>query len=149
MTIWFADTSALIKRYVREPGSDWLRHEIGRNEVVIAQITPIELSAALGRRFQQGIISRFAFYQARRMFLLHLNAGKYSLFNLNQRIINESMRLTFHRGLRAYDALQLATALVARETFRQRDLVFLTADVALEAVARTESFVTANPLTRE
>ena len=25
MMIWFVDTSALIKRYVREPGSDWLR----------------------------------------------------------------------------------------------------------------------------
>jgi hypothetical protein len=82
MKIWFADTSALIKGYVRELGSDWLRNEVARNQVIIAQLTPIELTAALGRRFCQGNISRIAFYQARRMFLLHLKAGKYQISDL-------------------------------------------------------------------
>ncbi len=76
MKIWFADTSALIKRYVREPGSDWLRGELIRHEVMIARLTPIELTAGLGRRYRQGRISQFAFYQARQLFLVHLETGK-------------------------------------------------------------------------
>jgi hypothetical protein len=146
MKIWFADTSALIKRYVREQGSDWLRGEVIRNEVIISQLTPIELTAALGRRFRQGVISRFAFYQARRMFLLHLKAGKYTLIDLEQRIVDEAMRLTFRRGLRAYDAVQLATALVASANFDRSRFVFLTADAGLEAVGRAEGLNTDNPL---
>ena len=101
MKVWFADTSALIKRYVREPGSDWLRNDVVKHEIIISQITPIEIMAALGRRFRQGVISRFAFYQARRMFLLHLEAEQYTVIDLEQSIVDEAIRLTFHQGLRA------------------------------------------------
>ncbi len=146
MKVWFADTSALIKRYVREPGSDWLRTDVVKYEIIISHITPIEIMAALGRRFRQGVISRFAFYQARRMFLLHLDAEQYHVINLEQPIVDEAIRLTFHQGLRAYDAAQLATAL---ETCKIRDrnrFVFLTSDAALEMVAQAEGLLTDNPL---
>jgi predicted nucleic acid-binding protein len=139
-------SSALIKRYVREQGSEWLRAEIAKNEVVISQVTTVEVAAALGRKFRQGAISKFAFYQSRRMFLLHLKAGRYKIFGINQRIIDESLRLTFRRGLRAYDALQLATALVIRSEFDQDRFIFLTADAVLEAVGRAEGLNTDNPL---
>ncbi len=62
MRLWFGDTSALIKRYVREPGSDWIRNDVVKDEIIIAQITPIEITAALGRRYRQGVLSTFAFY---------------------------------------------------------------------------------------
>ena len=110
------------------------------------QITTIEVAAALGRRFRQGAISTFAFYQSRRMFLLHLRAGKYRILGLNQKIIDESLRLTFRRGLRAYDALQLATALVARTELDSGRFIFLTADTTLEGVGRAEGLNTDNPL---
>ena len=146
MKIWFADTSALIKRYVREQGSDWLRNEIATHDIVISQLTPIELTAALGRRFRQGMISRFAFYQARRMFLLHLQADQYTLIDLEQHIVDEAMRLTFGQGLRAYDAVQLATALEACKTMERNRFVFLTCDTALELVGKAEGLPTDNPL---
>lgn len=146
MKIWFADTSALIKRYVREHGSDWLQNELVTHSIVISQLTPIELTAALGRRFRQGIISRFAFYQARRMFLLHLQADQYTLVDLEQPIVDEAMRLTFRQGHRAYDAVQLATAIETCKTMDRNRFVFLTADAALEAVGRAEGLTTDNPL---
>jgi uncharacterized protein len=146
MKIWFADTSALIKRYMREPGSDWIRNEVVKSEVLISQITPIEIMAALGRRFRQGLISRFAFYQARRMFLLHLEAEQYIVIDLEQPIVDQAIRLTFHQGLRAYDAAQLASALEACKTQDRSRFVFLTADAALETVAQAEGLQTDNPL---
>lgn len=146
MKIWFADTSALIKRYVKEQGSDWLRSNVIKDRVIISQLTPIETTAALGRRFNQGVISKFVFYQARRTFLLHLSANKYTVVDLNQQIVEEAMRLTFHRGLRAYDAVQLATALVASANFDRSRFVFLTADAGLEAVSQAEGLQTDNPL---
>ena len=48
MKTWFADTSALIKRYVREMGSDWVRSEVARNQVVIAN------SRLLNSRLREG-----------------------------------------------------------------------------------------------
>ena len=146
MKIWFADTSALIKRYVREQGSDWLRNEMVNHDIVISQLTPIELTAALGRRFRQGVISRFAFYQARRMFLLHLNADQYTIVDLEQHIVDEAMRLTFRQGLRAYDAVQLASAIETGKTVDRNRFIFLTSDAALEAVGSAEGLQTDNPL---
>lgn len=146
MKIWFADTSALIKRYVRESGSDWLRAELIRHEVIIAHLTPIELMAALGRRYHQGVISQFAFFQARQVFLLHLNAGKYRIVDWEKTIFDEAMRLTFRQGLRAYDAVQLASALIISASIDRNRFTFLTADGALESAAQAEGLVTDNPL---
>jgi len=70
--IWFVDTSALVKRYIKEQGSDWLRKEIVQHETLISQLTPVELAAALSKRLADGSISKFVFYQARRAMLLHL-----------------------------------------------------------------------------
>jgi predicted nucleic acid-binding protein len=146
MKIWYADTSALVKRYVREQGSDWFRREVIKNPVIISQLTPIEIIAALGRRFHQGAISKFAYYQAHRMFLLHLRDGKYQIVDLDQRIVDESMRLTFRQGLRAYDAVQLAIAIVVSASRDRSRFVFLTSNTTLEAVCVTEGFNTENPL---
>ena len=124
MKLWFADTRALIKRYVREPGSDWIRNDVVKDEIVIAQLTSIEITAALGRRYRQGVLSTFAFYQARRMFLLHLQNNQYTTIELEQRIVDDAIRLTFHQGLRAYDAAQLATALVTSASLDRTRFVF-------------------------
>ena len=146
MKIWFADTSALVKRYVREQGSDWLRNDVVKQEVLISQITPVELTAALGRKFRQGHISKFAFYQARRMFFLHLEAQQYSIIDLDQPIVNTALRLTFKEGLRAYDAVQLATALECRKNIDPKRFIFLTSDTELETISQAEGLQTDNPL---
>ncbi len=146
MKVWYTDTSALLKRYVKEAGSDWLRGELIRCEVIISHLTPIELTAALGRRYQLGNISKFIFYQARRGFMDHYEAGIYRVINWQQPLYDEAMRLTFHKGLRAYDAVQLAAALLASKSVERSRFTFLTADSALEKVAQAEGLSTENPL---
>lgn len=91
---WFVDTSALAKRYVNEPGSQWLRREIAQHQVLLAQITSVEMMAALGRRFRQGQIPRFALYQSRRRFLTHRAQSQYQIVDLSADIVEEAMRLT-------------------------------------------------------
>lgn len=53
MAIYFLDTSALVKRYVYEEGTAWIRSicdPLAGHQIVIARITPVELIAALARR---------------------------------------------------------------------------------------------------
>jgi predicted nucleic acid-binding protein len=144
--IWFVDTSALVKRYIRESGSKWMRKEIVHHQILISQLTPVELTAALGRKHKQGVISLFAYLQARRVFINHINEPQYEILNVSAAIINDALRLTFRQNLRAYDALQLATALTARTSPGYKRLLFLTADAQLELVARAEGLQTDNPL---
>jgi predicted nucleic acid-binding protein len=144
--IWFTDTSALVKRYVNEPGSQWLRQSLAQHQIVIAQITPIEMMAALGRRFLQGNISQFTLYQSRRRFMAHRVQQQYQVVDLGATIVEEAMRLAVVRSLRTYDAVQLATALDACAGTDRSRFIFLTADAGLERVAQVEGLMTDNPL---
>ena len=144
--IWFVDTSALAKRYVNEAGSQWLRREVAQHKVLLAQITPVEMMAALGRRFRKGQISQFALYQSRRRFLVHRAQSQYQIVDLSVAIVEEAMRLAVVYELRAYDAAQLAIALSAAKGVDRTRFVFVTADSQLEAASVAEGMQTENPL---
>jgi predicted nucleic acid-binding protein len=144
--LWFLDSSVLVKRYVREPGSAWFRTEIAKNELLIAQITPVELAAALCKRHRTGDISRFTFYQARHRSLLDFKAQVYRIIILSDGVIKAAQDLTCTQNLRAYDAVQLAAALHAANIRKAARFTFITADARLEAAAIAEGLETDNPL---
>jgi predicted nucleic acid-binding protein len=52
--IWYSDSSAVVKRYVREGGSLWLRREVSKHNLLISQITPVEVYAALAVKQRTG-----------------------------------------------------------------------------------------------
>ncbi len=85
--IWFTDASALVKRYVNEKGSQWFRQELTRHHIVIAQVTQVEMIAAIVRRFRQGSISEFALFRARRRFLSHYADQQYEVVEMNAKIV--------------------------------------------------------------
>ena len=60
MSLYFLDNSALVKRYVTETGSNWVRaltDPAMRNPLIIARITWVEVLSALTRREREGSIS--------------------------------------------------------------------------------------------
>lgn len=144
--IWFADASALVKRYVNEVGSYWLRRELAHHQIFMAEITSVEIVAALGRRFRQGDISQFALYQARKRFLTHRAKQQYQIIKMNTPIIDEAMRVAVVHDLRAYDAVQLATALVTAKGVERNRFFFVSADAQLEAASAAEGLQIENSL---
>ena len=61
MTFAYFDTSALIKRYVREPGSAQVVALLRRHDLLSSAITPVEIMSALGRRRRDRDLSEDAF----------------------------------------------------------------------------------------
>ena len=61
MTFAYFDTSALIKRYVREPGSPQVVALLRRHDLLSSAITPTEIMSALGRRRRDRDLSEDAF----------------------------------------------------------------------------------------
>jgi len=57
----YFDTSALVKRYVREPGSGQVRSLLRRHDFLSSAITPVELLSALGRKKRSGDLSEEEF----------------------------------------------------------------------------------------
>lgn len=149
MTYYFADTSALAKRYLQEPGSEWILQEIDQTSqkvVVIAELTTIEMQSLLSRRVREGTLSFENKELLRGDFLLHVRS-QYLVIALDSAVLDIASRLINTHPLRTLDAIQLASALHAKMILGE-PMVFLCADHHLLSAATAEGMHTENPVIR-
>lgn len=150
MSHFYLDSSALAKRYLSEVGTAWaaaLTDPAAGNTIVLAEITQVEVSAALAARHRAGDISREERDVAVDLLARHCDA-EYQLTAISRAILDRAVDLTQRHRLRGYDAVQLATALVAGEALRaagQPSLIFVAADSDLVAAARLEGLDADDP----
>jgi len=112
MASYFFDSSALVKYYVNEIGSNWVEAIIDAqppNKITIAQITGVEVVAAIARRVRAGMTSAADGTAAIQLFRGDFQA-KFDVIPINAQLIEEAMNLAELHSLRGYDATQLAAA---------------------------------------
>jgi predicted nucleic acid-binding protein len=149
-TAYYLDTSALCKRYVSEIGSAWIRAltaPTAGHALITARITMAEMYSVLARRKREGSVPAAACVVAAQGFTLH-SATEYKFIELDGTIINRARDLLDRYPLRAYDSVQLASALVANQALLLRKLpplTFVSADDRLIKVATAERLATENP----
>ncbi len=59
MTVYYADNSALVKRYVNEAGSAWVQaicDPTANHVIALAHVGLAEIAAALGLKYRQGVL---------------------------------------------------------------------------------------------
>jgi len=151
MTTYYADTSALVKRYVNEPGSPWLRAQFDPATaplIMISHLTLAEISSAFNRRVREGALTPDE--QARLRLAFRADClTDYQLLPISQAIIDLSSDLLDRHPLRTLDAIQLATGLTAQRLLMARNLaapIFVSADDRLLSVAAAVGLLTDNPL---
>ena len=150
MSFYFLDTSALIKHYVAEAGSQWVEAAIFEppgNMLLISRITVVEMRSALARRKREASIQAQDHADA----LSALSEDcliRYRFVEFEEPVINLAGELLDRYVLRAYDAVQLASALVINGVLIDADLaplVFVSADSNLLASARAAGLQIDNP----
>jgi uncharacterized protein len=107
MTIYFLDSSALVKRYINETGSTWvlgLFDPALNNEVFIAAITSVEIIAAITRRSRSGSISISDATITRNQFKSDLHKD-YQIVEITEKIITSGMLLAETYG---YEVMMLS-----------------------------------------
>ena len=113
--IVYLDASALVKRYVAEPGSTEVEALIGAARATgTGVVSRAEFAAALAKAARVGLVTREAAAEALEAF----NADWEHLIRLqlSEPLVARAAALAWEHGLRGYDAVHLATALVWRET---------------------------------
>lgn len=150
MTAYFLDSSALVKRYIPEVGSSWIRQLTDpshQSDLFIARITWVEVLSALARREREGFLTSNNVNQITTIFATHL-AQQYRVLEIDRIIIDLAGNLVTQHPLRAYDAVQLAAALRLQTSLTQAQLpapIFLTADQRLLAIAQSAGLPCDNP----
>jgi len=109
----YLDTSALVKLYLPEPGSDALdRRLTGRRDLVVSELAVSEVTSAVGRRRREGRLSDEAGTRLYRRLLEDLDEGTFLRVGVypDTHRAAERLLLASHLPLRTLDALHLALA---------------------------------------
>ncbi len=150
MPVLFLDSSALVKRYVRETGSPWpiqQTNPVTGHMLYVARITGVEVVSAIVRKARAGGLA--AVDVANALVDFHADfSGGLSIVEVDAPVVNEAIRLAEKHGLRAYDAVQLAAALKVKVVPSATGVVPVTlvsADTDLNTAAKTEGLAVDDP----
>ncbi|MEF8781143.1 MAG: type II toxin-antitoxin system VapC family toxin [Haloferacaceae archaeon] len=139
----FFDTSALVKRYAEEDGTDVVDELIEADDepIVITSLTVIEMTSAFRRKYNRDEITArerdgllVAFFEDA--------TDRYSIVPIEAPTFEVAFDLVLQDDLRTLDALQLAAAL---ESAGDIDLRFVCADRKLVTVAENSGLDAVNP----
>jgi len=144
--VFYFDTSALVKRYIPEKGMEWVRTCTGTEKVIFAEIGIVEVAAALSKRTRMGDLDKAIYEDLLETFLQDVDE-KYQLLTAARDTFNLAIDLTKRHPLRAYDAVQLATALQMAQALEVEELslTFVSADDQLCTAAEQEDLAIVNP----
>jgi uncharacterized protein len=150
MAFYFFDSSALAKYYVSEIGSAWVESIIDAhppNQIALAQITGVEIVAALARRVRSGMV--VAATAAAAMTVFRYDFGRrFFILPISPQLIAAAMNLAELHRLRAYDATQLAAVAEVQAQMSVNGmgpLTLISADLELNQAAQAEGLLTDAP----
>lgn len=150
MAVYFFDSSAIVKRYVQETGTQWVNDIIdpgSGNDIYLARITGVEVVSALVGHGRDGTISAQDVATALEQFHKDFTS-EYQALDIIASVLTRAMSLAETHALRGYDAVQLAAALEAHGLCLATGLSALTlisSDIALNAAATVEGLKVDNP----
>ena len=116
MGIHYLDTSALVKLYVREPGTDQmirLANPSSGHTIAILGLARLEFRSAIRLRERMGDVSPDLAAEAIARMDVHLQT-LYLVQPVTEAVLEEAAGLLDRHALRAYDAVQLAGCLALR-----------------------------------
>jgi predicted nucleic acid-binding protein len=146
---YFLDSSAIVKRYLTEVGSGWVRSLTdpnAANDIFLARITGVEVISALVRQnpslVQPLLTQNLAYFRADFQ-------NQFQLLAINPAVISRAMDLAEVHRLRGYDSVQLGAALEWHQAAKAIGLqlvTFVSADAQLNAAAVREGLTVDDPV---
>ena len=139
MTV-FVDSSALVKLYVAEGHHASVRRI--SDPMVVSALARVEVPAALWRKYRTGDIAAADAAVLSAEFASDLvgdglPAPRFAIVSVTDEVLTEAVEAVARHSLRAYDSVQLGSALVVRRALGALD-GFVAFDIALRAAASAE-----------
>ncbi len=147
MADYFLDACAVVKRYVLETGTAWVRTLAAPatgNFIYLAHITEVEVTAAIAQRRGQPGLSVSEASAALGLFRQDV-AQDCRIAEITVPLLRQAALLADVYALRGYDAVQLAAALEVR--LQVPLLILVSGDGDLNTAATAEGLPVENPNT--
>ena len=147
MADYFFDSSALVKAYIAETGTTWVRTILDdpQHRISISALAEVEVISALTRRFSEGDLTQVEFDDA--CDELRQDCATYLVIEITNQILEAAVDNARNYSLRAYDAVQLASAKSALAYMQGNQVHFtlVSADQALNDAARQDRLQVEDP----
>ena len=147
MALYYLETSALVKLYVYETGTErllGLTASDAGHRFAILSLAQVEFRAAIRRRQRGGEIPDNAADELIESFRRHAE-GKFLIQSFSDSLLDVASALIDSYPLRGYDAAQLAGYLVLRSISGAEEPTFVCADKVLLATASNEGCPVLDP----
>lgn len=147
MALYYLETSALVKLYVFEPGTERLvsltASSAGHRFAILA-LAQVEFRSAIRRQERGGEISPSEADSLIESFRKH-SEGRFVVQPFTDSLLDVALALIDGYPLRGFDAMQLAGYLLLRSISGAEEPVFVCADKALLSAARSEGCPVLDP----
>lgn len=145
-SLFFFDTSALVKRYYEEQGTDQVDEliESEDSQVVISSLAIIETTSAFKRKQNQGEISEQQVDQLLGTFFQEA-LDEFIIVPLEESSLQFAFDLVLKQDLRTLDSLQLSAAITVSQ--EAEECTFVCADSELVSTAESSGLGVINPVT--
>ncbi len=155
MSLYFFDASAVVKYYILEPGSTWIRDLVDATEaeskqpthtIFIADISVAEVAAAFAVLHRTGRIRRQTWDNVFAQFMYDVTS-RFQLVHAGPNDFFTAAMLTREYPLKAYDAVQLTVAIRYSQTLAAHKLalIFVSGDKTLLTATQAEKLTADNP----
>lgn len=132
MPIYYLDTSALIKRYRTEPGSNVIRELFDgltdSDALATSQLTVLEMNSALARLLESRQMDREEYQRVLDRFARDIGDYGFTVTPVHNELVIEAVSVVREYSLRALDALHFTSAIVAGELPGNQILYMVSAD---------------------
>jgi len=140
----YFDSSALVKRYLREKGTELVKSIIGAAEVVsTSKLTYPETLSAFARKLRAGEIEKKPFQVALEQF--QDDWKRLLVIEFHDQLLDVIRALMQKYALKGADSVHLSSALWLEEALKE-NVTFITSDGNLLKAAEAENLKTINPL---
>jgi predicted nucleic acid-binding protein len=139
----YFDSSALLKRYIEEKGSDKVNALLRERWIAAAsRLAYPEILAAMTRRHRAKGIETGAFERVRKAF--KDDWAFLTVIELNQQVFQIIDQIVAKYGLKGADSVHLSSALWLKKATKE-DILFVASDLELIQAAKTEKLKVCNP----
>ena len=147
MALYFLETSALVKLYVYELGTERLlalATSGAGHRFAILSLAQVEFRAAIRRRQRSGEIPASAADEVIESFQRH-SEGKFLIQPCSDSVLDVALAVVDNYALKGYDAMQLAGYLMLRSVSGVEEPTFVCADKVLLSAAQSEGCPVLDP----
>ena len=146
MASFFFDSNVVVKYYISEPGSSWVRQIVDEteNSCLIADISLVEVTSAISQMRQYKSFGRSFVHETISRFQNDVRRGLFLNRSRTVETLKRAVAIAEQHAIKGCDAIQIASAAVAEE-ITGLEIVFVTGDKQALRAAQLEMLETDDP----